>query len=79
MENKEQQQLTEEEKAIVANITTQIQTACTQSKYVHICHRIKTDNGLAYVVNRCIKMMANDSIKLSTALAYLETEMEGMD
>ena len=77
MENNEQ--LNEEELAVVAEVTAKIKEACAKSKYTHLCQRIQTENGLAYVVNRSINMMGKDQIKLSTALAYLEAEMEGMD
>lgn len=71
--------MNETELAVVADITAKIKEACERSAYVHICTRVQTDAGLAYVVNRCIKMMSKDKIKLSTALAFLESEMEGMD
>ena len=73
------EQLNEQELAIVADVTAKIKEACNKSKYTHLCQRVQTDNGLAYVVNRSIKMMSKDQIKLSSALAYLESEMEGMD
>jgi hypothetical protein len=75
----ENEQLGEVELAIVADITAKIKEACNKSKYTHVCQRVTTENGMAYVVNRCIKMMSNDKIKLSSALAYLESEMEGMN
>lgn len=78
-EEQELEQLNEQELAIVADVTAKIKEACSKSKYTHLCQRVQTDNGLAYVVNRSIKMMSKDQIKLSSALAYLESEMEGMD
>lgn len=74
-----QDQLSSEEMALVEEIKAQIKEACDKSQYTHLCQRVQTENGLAYVVNRAIKMMANDRIHLSSALAYLESEMEGMD
>lgn len=64
---------------LVAEIETKIREACTKSKYTHLCQRVQNENGMAYVINRCIKMMATDKIKLSTALATLENEMEGVN
>lgn len=74
-----QDQLSAEEMALVEEIKAQIKEACDKSQYLHLCQRVQTDYGMAYVVNRAIKMMANDRIHLSSALAYLESEMEGMD
>lgn len=71
--------LNNEELALVAEITAKIREACVKSKYTHICQRIQNENGLAYVVNRCIKSMSMNKIHLSAALANLENEMEGMD
>lgn len=78
-ETEQTEQLNEQELAIVADVTTRIKEACEKSKYTHLCQRAQTENGLAWVVNRSIKMMSKDQIKLSTALAYLESELEGMD
>lgn len=64
---------------LVAEIETYIRKACTESKYTHLCLRVETPGGMAYVINRCVKMMATDKIKLSTALATLENEFEGVN
>lgn len=71
-------QLSAEENAVISDITAKIKEACKKSLYNHLCIRVQTDNGMAYVVNRCIQMMAKDNIKLSMALASLESEMEGV-
>lgn len=71
--------LTAEELAVVQEITDKIKESCKTNMYAHICSRIQTEAGLAYVVNRCIKLMSKDNIKLSMALVTIEYEMEGMD
>lgn len=65
-------------KEIINKITDNVKTTCEANFYTHLCNRIRTEGGLTWVVNRCIKMMASDSIKLSGALASLEAELEGM-
>ncbi len=68
------------ESETVRLITEKVKEQCKANKYKHLCQRIESgDNGLAYVVNRCIKSMSEDKIKLSTALAYLESEFEGIN
>ncbi len=69
----------EKQKEILAEIEGKIKDSCQVSKYSHLCQRIQTDGGLAWVVNRCVKMMAEDKIHLSSALAYLESELEGIN
>lgn len=68
----------EEQKKMFKEIQDKISESCKINKYSHLCNRMQTDSGLAWVTNRCIKMMANDSIHLSAALAYLENELEGV-
>ncbi len=68
----------EEQKKTIKEIEEKIQSTCKISKYNHLCQRISTEAGLAWVVNRCIKMMADEKIHLSAALAYLESELEGV-
>ena len=68
----------EESKAVIAEIEGQIKESCQVSKYTHLCQRISSEAGLAWVVNRATKMMAEDKIHLSSALAYLESELEGV-
>lgn len=62
-----------------SEVVNQIKTACTEAKYRHLCNRIQTENGMAYVANRCIRAMADDGLELGTALALLESEFEGMN
>lgn len=69
----------EEQKKILAEIEEKIKNSCQISKYNHLCQRISTEAGLAWAVNRCIRMMADDKIHLSSALAYLESELEGVN
>lgn len=69
--------LTAEENAVITDITNKIKEACSKNKYTHLCLRVNNENGLAYVVNRCIIMMSRDKIKLSMALATIESELEG--
>ncbi len=69
--------MTDEEKKILAEIEEKIKSSCHVSKYNQLCQRIGTEAGLAWVTNRCIRMMADDKIHLSAALAYLEAELEG--
>ncbi len=64
---------------VLAEIEEKIKTSCSVSKYMHLCQRIHTASGLAYVVNRCIHMMAKDLMHLSAALAQLEAEEEGIN
>ncbi len=64
---------------ILSEIETKIRECCTKNMYVHLCARIQTLAGLAYVVNSCIKMMSNDNLKLGTCLATLESQMEGVE
>lgn len=71
--------LTTEELALVEEIQDQIKKACAESKYIHLCTHIETHGGLAYVTNRAIKMMADEKIKLSAALAFIENELEGVN
>jgi len=59
-------------------IQAKIKESCPVNKYNHLCQRIQSDAGLAWTTNRCISMMAEDKIHLSAALAYLESELEGM-
>lgn len=68
-----------EQKKVIKEIEEKIQATCSVSKYSHLCQRISTDAGLAWAVNRCVKMMADDKIHLSAALAYLESELEGVN
>ena len=68
----------EEQKKVLAEIEAQIKESCPVNKYSHLCQRIESEGGLAWATNRCIKMMAEDKIHLSAALAYLEAELEGM-
>ncbi len=67
-----------QQKAVLAEIEGKIKDSCQVSKYTHLCQRIQTEAGLAWVTNRCIKAMAEDKIHLSAALAYLESELEGV-
>lgn len=67
-----------EQKKVIKEIEEKIQATCTESKYTHLCQRITTEAGLAWAVNRCVKAMADDKIHLSAALAYLESELEGV-
>jgi hypothetical protein len=67
------------EAEILAEIETKIKESCNTSRYNNLCMRTQTPAGLAYVVNRCITMMAKDKINLSAALANLEAEEEGID
>ena len=64
---------------LVKEIESKIRKACAESKYTHLCLRVDTAGGMAYVINRAVKMMATDKIKLSTALATLENEFEGVN
>lgn len=68
-----------DEKKFVEDLTEKIKVACKGNNYMQLCNRIKTEAGLAYVVNRSIKMMADDQIKLSSVLPLLESELEGMN
>ena len=70
---------TEAEKEFVKDLTAKIQASCSENKYSHLCERMQTEAGLAYVVNRAIELMAGDNIHLSTALAAMESELEGMN
>lgn len=65
--------------ALIEEIRTQVMSQCTVSKYTHLCQRISTQAGLSNVINRCIRMMADDGLELSSALALLESEYEGMN
>lgn len=67
-----------EEKKVIKEIEEKIQETCSVSKYSHLCQRISTEAGLAWAVNRCIGMMSDEKIHLSAALAYLESELEGV-
>ncbi len=69
----------EQEKAILSEIESKIKDSCSVSKYTNLCQRISSEAGLAWAVNRCIRSMADDKIHLSSALANLESELEGMD
>lgn len=69
----------ETQKKVLAEIEGKIKDSCQVSKYTHLCQRIQTEAGLAWVTNRCIRMMADDKIHLSAALAYLESELEGVN
>jgi len=68
-----------EKKSIIAEIEQKIKTSCSTSKYVQLCNRTQTAAGLAWVVNRCISLMSGENMKLNSALAQLESELEGMD
>ncbi len=63
---------------LVAQIEAKIKAACVDSKYTHLCQRVESEGGMIYVINRCIQMMSSDNIHLSTALANLESEFEGV-
>jgi len=69
--------MTDAENKILAEIEEKIKSSCQVSKYNQLCQRISTEAGLAWVTNRCIRMMSDDKIHLSAALAYLEAELEG--
>lgn len=64
---------------VIAEITAKIKESCTVSRYYNLCQRIQNTGGLDYVINRCINMMAKDKVHLSTALATLESEEEGIN
>lgn len=68
-----------EKKAIIAEIEQKIKSSCSVSKYVQLCNRIQTAAGLAWATNRCISLMSEENMKLNSALAQLESELEGMD
>lgn len=70
--------LNADELAVIADITAKIKETCSKRKYTHLCIRVQTETGMAYVVNRCISMMSKDKIKLSMALATIESELEGV-
>lgn len=67
------------EAEILAQIEMKIKESCVASNYVSLCNRIQTPAGLAYAVNRCVKMMAKDKLHFSAALAQLEAEEEGIN
>lgn len=69
----------EEQKKVITEIEEKIKSTCTVSKYSHLCQRINSEAGLAWAVNRCVDMMSKDKIHLSAALAYLESELEGVN
>jgi hypothetical protein len=62
---------------ILTEITEQVKERCAAGNY-QLNKRIQTEAGLKYVVNRCIHMMAHDRIHLSSALAHLESEENGV-
>ena len=66
----------EEKMKVLENLKSKIKESCTKSKYKYLCNKISTDSGMAWVMNRSITLMSNDGFKLSSALAYLETELE---
>ena len=74
-----EEQNTQTDAAVIAQIESQIKASCTKAKYTNLCQRIQTSAGLAYTVNRCINMMAKDKIHLSSCLATLEAEEEGIN
>jgi hypothetical protein len=65
-----------EKDQVIKDIEDKIKLSCNISKYKYLCNRISTANGLAWVVNRCIGMMSKEEMKLSAALAHLESELE---
>ncbi len=67
-----------QQKKVLQEIEGKIKDSCQVSKYTHLCQRISSEAGLAWVTNRCVRMMADDKIHLSSALAYLESELEGV-
>lgn len=67
---------TEEKMKVLEELKSKIKESCTKSKYRHLCNKIDTESGMAWVMNRSISLMSNDNFKLSSALAYLETELE---
>ena len=69
----------QEAQGIVSEIESAINEACQNGKYVHLCSRVNADDGMTWAVNRCIQMMSKDRVKLSFALATLESELQGID
>lgn len=67
------------EAEIIAEIENKVKQSCIASHYESLCQRIQTPAGLAYVVNRCIGLMAKNNMHLSACLAQLEAEEEGLD
>lgn len=47
--------------------------------YPLISKRIKNERGLAYCANRISHMITKDGCTISGAIAWLESELEGMD
>ncbi len=67
------------DRELISEIEAKIKQACTESKYVLLCQRVESEGGMINVINRCIKMMSEDGIHLSAALAALESEFEGVE
>lgn len=61
---------------VMNELQEKIKTHCKVSKYKYISNTISNPSGLAFIVNRCISMMSEQKIKLSSALAILEEELE---
>jgi len=61
---------------IIKELQEKIKSHCEISKYKYLSNRIANPSGLAFVVNRCISMMSEQKIKLSSVLAILEEEFE---
>ena len=66
----------EKRSEMMKKIEDKIKESCSISKYTLLCKRISTTGGLAFVVNRCIDMMADYKMPLSGCLAQLESEFE---
>ena len=76
MENQEKKQQSAD---MVEVLTEKIKYQVQQNKYKYLAQKISTDAGFAWTLNRCIRMMSDDQIRLSSALAYLENELEGVN
>lgn len=65
-----------EKDQFIQTIKSQITAECEKKKYSNICHKIKTEAGMDYVVNRAIFLMDKDNMHLGPALAVIDEELD---
>ena len=76
MENNENKKQSAE---MVEKLGEKIKSQVAENKYKYLSNKINTESGFAWTLNRCIRMMVDEKIHLSSALAYLENELEGVN